>query len=121
MKVPKKGNAWEKLISRLVVASGVPNFRWDHTHRRFTGVSGWSFVRVTPRNEGGWSKVPFFFRRYETERANGNPHPVVMFLAQRDNGPNVEDTFVLMRLETFLPLLVNKIEADPDRHLRMEK
>ena len=121
MKVPSKGNAWEKLISRLAVAHGIPNFRWDHYQRRFSGISGWAFTRVTPRNEGGWSKVPFFFRRYENERANGNPHPVVMFLAQRDNGPNVEDTFVLMRLETFLPLLVSKINADPERHLRMEK
>ena len=121
MKVPSKGNAWEKLISRLAVAHGIPNFRWDHNQRRFSGISGWAFTRVTPRNEGGWSKVPFFFRRYENERANGNPHPVVMFLAQRDNGPNVEDTFVLMRLETFLPLLVSTINADPERHLRMEK
>lgn len=120
MRVPKRGNEWERLISRFIVANGIPNFKWDQLHRRFTGIRGWSFVRATPRLEGGWAKVPFFFSRYEGERANGNPHPVVMFLTSRDNGPNVEDTYVLMRLETFVPMLLSKVNADPERHFRLE-
>jgi hypothetical protein len=117
----KNGGQWENLVSRFLVASGVPFFRWDGKAKRFNGISGWSFVRVTPRLEGGWANVPYFFKRYETSRSNGNPHPTVMFLTSKDNGPNVEDSFVLMRLETFAPLLVNQINADPERHIRMEK
>jgi len=121
MKIPKKTRSWEHLVARYMVASGIPNFMWDYPSRRFNGIFGWSFVRSTPRLDGGWAQVPFYFKRYENERANGHTQPLVMFLTSRDSGPNIEDSYVLMRIETFAPFLVAKIDADPERHIRMEK
>lgn len=116
MKVPREP-LWERLIARYLIASGMPVFRWDGKDKRFHGVRGFSWTRSNPTGNGGWANVPFYFKRYERERQNGNPHPVIMFLASKYNGENVEDTFVLMRLGTFAPLIKALIESDPARHI----
>jgi hypothetical protein len=67
--------------------------------------------------EGGWARLPQYFKRYETELRNGNPNPVVMFIASKDNGLSIEDSFVLMRLEHYIPLLTLCVHADPQRYL----
>lgn len=118
LKVPKKtGLRWEGILVRFMRAAGVSNFQYAGDSKRFTGVFGFSFVRATPRMEGGWSNVPFYFHRYETERNQGNPSPVVMFLTQRDNGEFVGDSYVLMRLGTFAPLLAELIASNPNKYL----
>ena len=116
MKIHKQPK-WEQLIARFIVASGIPGFRWDAASRRFEGVKGFAFVRVTPRVEGGWKNLPFFFKRYEGERNQGSPHPVVLLCTSRDNGPNIEDTFVMMRLETYSKMLVSLVNNDPARYI----
>lgn len=93
---------------------------YDGKKKRFVGIKGFSMVRISPKYEGGWAHVPFYFRRYENERANGNPHPVVMFLTSRHNGDDIEQTFVLTRLSTFTSLLQSVVEADPGRYLGKE-
>ena len=119
MKVPKEPT-WERLISRFMVAKGIPAFTFDGGSRRFIGIKGFSFVRVTPRLEGGWAELPFYFKRYERERSQGSPHPTVMFLTSKNNGPNVDDTFVLMRLEPYSEMLKALVESDPARYLGEE-
>jgi hypothetical protein len=94
--------------------------KYDGKAKRFVGIKGFSMVRISPKSEEGWAKVPFYFRRYETERANGNPHPVIMFLTSKHNGSDIEQTFVLTRLETFTPLLQTAIEANPGYYLGKE-
>jgi len=47
--------------------------------------------------------------------------PVIVFLASKDNGETIDDSYVLMRLSTFVPFLINKVESDPERHIRKEK
>ena len=116
MKVPKEPT-WERLIARFLTATGIPGFRYDGQHKRFVGINGFAFVRCTPRLEQGWKNMPFYFKRYETERQNGNPHPVVMFITSKNNGPNVDDTFVLTRLSTYADMLKALVESDPARHL----
>jgi hypothetical protein len=111
---------WESLICRLMVAAGVPAFRYDGMRHRFTGVKGFSFVRIMPHSEGGWAKLPFNFRRYETERNQGSSHPVVMFATSKRYGPNIEDTFVVLRLDSFAQILATAVAADPGRYLGKE-
>lgn len=108
---------WEDMIQRYIVSAGVPGFRWDGAIRRFTGIRGLQFARAMPRNEGGWAHTPEFFKRYERERNDGSGFPFVMFLTSKNNGPNIEDTFVLTRLDTFTALLANAVKADPERYL----
>ncbi|MBU6278689.1 MAG: hypothetical protein KGN78_05540 [Actinomycetales bacterium] len=115
-----KRPSWERLICSYMVAAGIPAFTFDGLHRRFRGVKGFSFVRILPHSEGGWAKVPFHFRRYETERNQGSPHPVVMFVTSAHYGPNIEDSFVITRLDTFATLLVRLVESDPGRYLGKE-
>lgn len=120
-KTPKSpGGRWENILVRFMRSAGVPNFIYNGDARRFTGVFGFSFVRITPRSEGGWARVPYEFKRYETERSKGNPNPVIMFLTQRDNGEFVADNYVVMRLGTFAPMLAELIAADPNRYMRKE-
>ena len=108
---------WEEMIQRYIVSAGIPGFRWNGSTRRFTGIKGLQFARAMPRNEGGWAHTPEFFRRYERDRNDGSGFPFVMFLTSKDNGPNIEDTFVLTRLDTFATLLKNAVHADPARYL----
>lgn len=116
MRVPKDPT-WEALIARFLTAYGIPGFRYEGREKRFFGVKGFAFVRCSPKAEQGWKHMPFYFKRYETERQNGNPNPVVMFVTGKHHGPNVEDTYVLMRLETYAGMLKTVVEADPARYL----
>lgn len=117
MKLPKKIDSWEKVLARYIVANGVPLFSWDAPVKRFKGISGWSFTRISPRNHGGWARVPEAFKFVEKR----NDMPTIVFLASKDNGESIDDSYVLMRLHTFVPFLVNKIESDPERHIRKER
>lgn len=117
MRLPKKIDSWETILARFVVASGLPYFSWDGKTKRFKGISGWKFTRISPRNHGGWVNVPVAFRHVE----NKDSLPLIAFLASKDNGSSIDDSYVLMRLSTFVPFLINKIDSDPERHIRREK
>jgi hypothetical protein len=119
MKLPKRPE-WENLICRFMTAAGIPAFTYNAGTKRFQGIKGYSFVRVMPHHEGGWAKLPGYFHRYETERSQNSPHPVVMFATSRRYGPNIEDTFVITRLDTFAQIMSSLVEADPARHLGKE-
>lgn len=111
---------WERLVVKYMTELGVPGFRWDAGSRRFHGVKGFSFVRITPRNEGGWAHLPEWFKRYEKDRTQGSPHPVVMFATSRHNGLRVEDSYVVMRFSTYGDMLKALIDSDPARYLGKE-
>ena len=118
MRVPKTKalRDWEKLISKYMVSVGVP-LRWDERSKRFQGVKGFSFTRIAPASDGGWSRIPQFLRRYESELSNGSPHPVVMFVTNTRYGPDIEDSLVVTRVETFTEMLRICVENDPNRYL----
>lgn len=122
IQIPKQTDTfiWEKLVARFMVACGVPGFSFDGLKRRFIGVKGFSFVRITPRTEGGWATVPWAFERYETIRNQGSSAPTIMFLTSKSHGNEISDSYVLMRLETFAPMLKTIVEADPQRYLGKE-
>lgn len=103
-----------------MVAAGIPAFTYSPSKRRFYGIKGFSFVRVLPHSEGGWAKIPSHFKRYERERNQGSPHPVVMIATSSHYGPNIEDSFVITRLETFARIMADLVEDRPDRYLGKE-
>lgn len=120
-RTPKSpGGRWENILVRFMRSAGVSNLIYNGDTKRFSGVFGFSFVRITPRIEGGWSRVPYEFKRYETERTQGNPNPVVMFLTQRNNGEFVGDNYVVMRLSTFAPILAELIASNPAKYIGKE-
>ena len=119
VKIPKSNRIWETLITRYMSSEGIP-LRWNETHKRFKGVKGFQFARLSAVKEGGFSRIPFHFKRFETERANGNPHPVVLFVMDARYGPDIEDCFAVMRMRTFTSLLKEGIEAHPTRYLGVE-
>lgn len=110
---------WETLITRYMASEGIP-LSWNELKKRFTGVKGFHFGRVSTVKEGGFGRVPSLLRRFETERANGNPHPVVLFAMDARYGPNMEDTIAVMRMSTFASLLKEVIEAHPNKYLGVE-
>ena len=119
MRVTKRPR-WEDLICSFMVAAGIPGVKYHKAKRRFTGIKGMAIVRVMPHSEGGWARIPSHFKRYETERNQGNPSPVVMISTSRHNGPNIEDSFVITRLETFTRILADVVSDRPDRYLGKE-
>jgi hypothetical protein len=102
-----------------MASEGVP-LAWNELKKRFTGVKGFHFGRVSTVKEGGFARVPSLLRRFETERAHGNPHPVVLFAMDARYGPNIEDTIAVMRMKTFTSLLQEAIEAHPNKYLGVE-
>lgn len=119
MKLTKRPR-WEELICSFMVAAGIPGFRYHKAKRRFFGVKGMAFVRIMPHSEGGWAKLPGHFKRYEIERNQGSPNPVVMIATSSHYGPNIEDSFVITRLETFARMLADLVQDRPDRYLGKE-
>lgn len=102
-----------------MASEGVP-LSWNETKKRFTGVKGFHFGRVSTVKEGGFARVPSLLRRFETERAHGNPHPVVLFAMDARYGPNLEDTLVVMRMQTFTAMLREAVETHPNKYLGVE-
>lgn len=40
-----------------------------------------------------------------------------MFLTSKSHGNEISDSYVLMRLDTFAPMLKTYVESDPNRYL----
>ena len=104
----------------------VPRVVWPaqfHVERQDQAIRGGERVLIRQdhaKAEGGWALLPLFFRRYEGKWSQDSRNPVVMLCTSKDNGPNIEDTFVVMRLETYASMLVPLVESDPSRYLRKE-
>lgn len=58
-----------------------------------------------------WSRMPDYIRKYET--ADGKQ--VVIIATNRGYGDSVDDSMVVMRLGTFIPMLKALIETDRER------
>lgn len=112
MRAPKQ-NAWERVLSRWFSAIGIP-LRWDGHAKRFLGMSGHSFMRINPfAEEKFWERAPERFHQYEKERAHGKR--LIMIVASKRYGDNVEDALVLTNIGTFAPMLKAFIDADKER------
>jgi protein gp37 len=115
MKSPKEGKErWERTLTRYFAAYSVP-LRWSYPRRRFTGVAGHLFARLNPYNEDKmWQLMPQTIRKYENER-NPNGKQVVIFATNRRYGDSIDDSLVVMRMGTFIPMLKALVDSDKER------
>jgi hypothetical protein len=113
MRAAKTQQGWEGILTRYFYAIGI-NLRWNARDKRFRGMSGHSIARINPRvtEESFWKSAPEFVRKYEKLA----PHQrVILVVASKSYGDNVEDTLVLTRMGTFAPMLKAFIESDKER------
>lgn len=111
MKSPKEGS-WESVLTRFFAVHGL-RVRWSYPHRRFIGIAGHAFARLNPYNEDKmWELMPQHLKQYEA-RSEGKQ--VVIFATNRRYGDSVDDTIVVMRLGTFMPMLKALVNSDPGR------
>jgi len=115
MKAPKEGNErWERTLSRYFAAYGVP-LRWSYSARRYKGIAGHLFARLNPYNEDKmWQLMPQTVRKYENER-NPDGKQVVIFATNRRYGDSIDDSLVIMRMGTFVPMLKALVDSDKER------
>jgi hypothetical protein len=115
MKSPKEGQErWERTISRYFAAYSI-KLKWSYPQRRFIGIAGHLFARLNPQNEVRmWELMPQTLRKYETER-NPDGKQVVIFVTNRRYGDSVDDSIVVMRLGTFLPMIKALVDSDKER------
>lgn len=111
MKAPLEAG-WEKTLNRYFAANGVP-LTWAPVAKRFTGIYGHTFARLNPRREeSAWARMPERFSPREEESKG-----LVMFVTNKVYGDTVEDSFVVLRLGTFTPMLKAFIDMDKERWL----
>lgn len=113
MKSPKEaGTRWENTLSRYFAAVGIP-LRWEYVKRRFVGISGHEFARLNPKSnkhENVWTRMPEYVKKYE---ADGKQ--VIIFATNRQYGDSVDDSLVVLRLGTFIPMLKALVDSDKER------
>jgi len=115
MKAPREGQErWERTVSRYFAVHGL-KVKWSYPQRRFVGIAGHMFARLNPYNEVKmWELMPQTLRKYETER-NPDGKQVVIFATNRRYGDSVDDSIVVLRLGTFLPMLKALVDSDKER------
>lgn len=114
MKAVKRQYRWEKVLERYFAAHGVP-LRWDGHAKRFTGLAGHLFARIDPYSEDNvWARMPMYVRRYNTER-NPTGKQVAVLVTNNRYGDSVDDTLVVMRLGTLLPMMHALYSGDRER------
>jgi len=112
--VKEGGERWERTISRYMAAYGV-RLKWEYHQRRFTGVAGHLFARLNPQNEVRmWELMPQTLKKYEKER-NPDGKQVVVFVTNKRYGDSVDDSIVVMRMGTFIPMLKALVDSDKER------
>jgi hypothetical protein len=76
------------------------------------------FVRINPKTqeEPAWPRMPQMVRNYERKTASDISKPVIVLVTNRNYGDSIDDTLVVMRLGTALPMLKAFIDTDKERH-----
>jgi hypothetical protein len=109
MKAPTEAH-WERTLSRYFLANGIP-LDWDGHRKRFLGVAGHTVARINPRVEAQvWAKLPERLYRYEKEGGNA-----IVLVTNRQYGDSVDDSFAVMRIGTFIPMMKALVESDRER------
>jgi len=113
--VREKAGAWERLIVRYFSTYMIP-LKWDYPSRSFRGIAGYRILRSNPKTEteSKWNLIPQKLKQYETERSNGKPPIIIM--TNNQYGDSVDDMIVVMKLGTFMPMLKEWYQADPERN-----
>ena len=108
--------SWDKLLARYLTSNGIP-LTWDWVAKRFTGVAGHRFARKNPKSEAQvWARMPEYMNRLGKTEDN-----VVVFVTNKQYGDSVDDSYVVMRLGTFIPMMKALLESDKERYLYAPK
>lgn len=109
--------SWERTIARYFNAHGLP-IKWEYVARRFQGIKGFSIVRLNPSvEESVWASIPKRLKSYESADRNANRESVIIVVTNRKYGDSVDDSIVVMRLGTFIPMLKALVHNDRERYL----
>lgn len=112
MKAPPEAS-WERVLNRYFAAMSIP-LKWDGAAHRFRGMAGHSFARFNPKarnEEPVWKHMPMYISRYEEKEGRN----VIILVTNRQYGDSVDDSMVVMRLGTFMPMLKAFIDTDRER------
>lgn len=105
---------WERTIARYMTTFGLP-MKWNYKQRKFTGLHGFTFKRVAPMRartdeSQSWVNIPRTFKELEAQHRN-----LIVVVTNRHYGDSIEDSLVVTRLGTFMPLLQALVENDRER------
>lgn len=111
--VKEGGTTWERTLGRYFAAVNVP-LQWNALKKRFVGISGHEFARINPKARNGenvWVRMPEYIKRYE----HSSGKQVVIFVTNRQYGDSVDDSLVVLRIGTFIPMLKALVDNDKER------
>ncbi len=104
---------WERALARFMTVNRVP-VTWKGS--KFNGISGYTLARIAPMRarlhpDESLSKLPLFFRLRQHEQN------LIVFVTNRKYGDDLEDSLVVMRLGTFMPMFATHINSDKERYI----
>ena len=105
--------SWERALARFLTVNKVP-VTWKTG--KFAGISSYTLARIAPMRarlnpDESLSKLPLFFRLRQHERN------LIVFVTNRKYGDDLEDSLVVMRLGTFMPMFATHINSDRERYI----
>ena len=110
MKSPAESN-WPKVLARYFTVHGIP-LTWDGREQVFKGLYGYVVKRMNPRTtEKTWARMPDRMTTVEREVQK----PLIMVVTNKMYGADVGDSYVVMRLDTFLPMFVTHYKENRER------
>lgn len=108
--------AWERTLARYFAANGLP-LRWDGVAKRFRGISGHMFGRLNPdKEERVWPRMPKYMHDIESQSSNPDGRAAILFITNKKYGDSVDDSMVVMRLGTLIPMLKSLYYSDRERY-----
>tara|TARA_R110002153_G_scaffold186490_1_gene339614 strand:- start:127 stop:495 length:369 start_codon:yes stop_codon:yes gene_type:complete len=115
MKSIRETTAWERVMVRYFSTYMIP-IKWDYASRSFKGIAGYRIMRNNPKKQTDftWTLVPQKLKQYAGERSNGKPPIIIM--TNKQYGDSIDDMIVVMNLGTFMPMLKEWYQADPERN-----
>jgi hypothetical protein len=95
------------VLARYFTVNGIP-LTWAG---RFKGLYGYSIKRMNPRTiEKTWARMPDRMTTYERDERK----PVIIVVTNKMYG-DVGDSYVVMRLDTFLPMFATFYKENKER------
>lgn len=96
---------WERALARYFTIHSIP-LKWDGVAKRFLGIRGLMISRINPQvEESAWAEMPKRIRAYEAKDRNPDRLNAIVLVTNKRYGDSIDDTMVVMRLGTLLPML----------------
>jgi hypothetical protein len=106
---------WERTLARYFTANRIP-VTWEGVSKTFTGLHGYTIRRSVPmraRLDPGeaLNAIPRFFRQHKETN-------LIVIVTNRRYGDDLEDSLVVMRLDTFTSMFATHINSDRERYIK---